>query len=392
MADVLGENFDLELQKLEDENYTEYVSAAGVTSKVENIYKTLKDMKFVMQQLDPKKTDNGKTQDDADRKDTYGDGRIHQQVDKCPVCGGEMHTPTRTGVCSRKCELAINVQDLSKTIGSLQEKVNNVNGNVQTALNLVNSLMTCINQLPQILSQILSMGLDETYLMYFKVYLKVVELWVQLQINKVLIWKNNLIIKMLEKKKHGIDEACSALDSLFAGVNAAVDAVQQMADAFAQSYETLLSTIINSLTMFILEPQGVHFLFTIRSMSRGANTMTMVRELKPTQFAPGAMDTKFVPIDQQTIVQMVRNAFPAMSDNDYMLDPTAFQARKALSNYNVDSIKQMVKPLLDLLRTATESLPKYENLKVTNVWWLAFLLMTWGPEGIVHFGFPSPYP
>ncbi len=108
MADVLGENFDLELQKLEDENYTEYVSAAGKTSGVANIYKTLKDIKHVMQQLDPKKTDGGETQDDVDRKDTYGDGRIYQHVLKCPVCGKEMKdTPTRTGVCSRACELTI---------------------------------------------------------------------------------------------------------------------------------------------------------------------------------------------------------------------------------------------------------------------------------------------
>ena len=197
MADVLGENFDLELQKLEDENYTEYVSAEGKTSGVANIYKTLKDIKHVMQQLDPKKTDGGETQDDVDRKETYGDGRIYQHVLKCPVCGKEMKdTPTRTGVCSRACELAINAQDLSKTIGDLQEKVNDVNGNIQKALNLVNSLMSCIQQLPEILNQILSMGLDDSYLMYFKVYLKVVELWVQLQVNKILIWKNNLIIKM----------------------------------------------------------------------------------------------------------------------------------------------------------------------------------------------------
>lgn len=392
MADVLGENFDLELQKLEDENYTEYVSAAGKTSGVANIYKTLKDIKHVMQQLDPKKTDGGETQDDVDRKDTYGDGRIYQHVLKCPVCGKEMKdTPTRTGVCSRACELAINAQDLSKTIGDLQEKVNDVNGNIQKALNLVNSLMSCIQQLPEILNQILSMGLDDTYLMYFKVYLKVVELWVQLQVNKILIWKNNLIIKMLEKKKHGIDEACSALDSLFSGVNAAVESVQKLAKAFSETHEQLLQTIINSLTMFILQPQGVHFFFTIRSMSKGYNATTMVRELKPTEFAPGLMNTKFVPIAEETVVNMVRNAFPPMTEDDYFLAPSAFQARKALSNYNVDAIKKMIKPLLSLLRTATESLPKYENLKVTNVWWLMFLLLTWGPEGQKHFGFPNPY-
>ena len=66
---------------------------------------------------------------------------------------------------------------------------------------------------------------------------------------------------------------------------------------------------------------------------------------------------------------------------------------KFLSKVDYKEYKKLLKKIMPAV-IKKDTFPKYENLKLTNVWWLSFLITKWTPTGAETYGIPgnSPMP
>ena len=85
---------------------------------------------------------------------------------------------------------------------------------------------------------------------------------------------------------------------------------------------------------------------------------------------------------------VVRTAFPPITEAEYLMVPGAFNVRKKFSPENLSAVMALLNTLTMLLKGPTEPLPKYEDLKITNIWFMLFLILSWGPMGLKHFASP----
>ena len=61
------------------------------------------------------------------------------------------------------------------------------------------------------------------------------------------------------------------------------------------------------------------------------------------------------------------------------MDPDLFDIRLALSDQNSPAIEKLVRLLEATIVIGADFLPAYERLNLTNIWFVAAILTTWGP-------------
>ena len=84
-------------------------------------------------------------------------------------------------------------------------------------------------------------------------------------------------------------------------------------------------------------------------------------------------------VDFQKINQIIRKAFPPITAPEYLMDPDLFDIRLALSDQNSPAIEKLVRLLEATIVIGGDFLPAYERLNLTNIWFVAAILTTWGP-------------
>ena len=373
-----GSESDDALNQLFRTSIAEAGSNAGRTWNIVDLWDSSEKAEKIAEKLDP--ADNKGVSVEVSEKDEYG----HQKVSygQCTHCGKELEKPSGTGFCSNACFLKHKLNLIKGGIDDLREETEDIVGNIAKAVELANGVLSLLSDMQQLLASLAARALDDRYLVYFKTKLNIVILYLRYQVNRLLIWKNNLMIAALDKVQKGINVANSALGSAFDAIQKGIDAVMALIDQFNQKYKIAYDVIVQSLIPFLLDPEALHFGVTPRSLTyypgKEANKIPNVN----------LNDSNGDVIDMDGLQEVVRGAFPRITEPEYLMDPTAFKARMMLSDYNYIAIQKMVEPILDLMKLGSEPMPKYEKLNITNAWWMVYLLLAFGPEAQKHYGLP----
>ena len=84
-------------------------------------------------------------------------------------------------------------------------------------------------------------------------------------------------------------------------------------------------------------------------------------------------------MNYEAIEKIVNVSLPPIQDFEYFMDPTAFKIRYALSQSNGPRVKKLCQMLEGLLVMAVDTFPRYDRLKLTNIWFVLAILTGWGP-------------
>lgn len=227
-------------------------------------------------------------------------------------------------------------------------------------------------------------GFDGMFAVYFKTVANMLMCYVKIQINNALIWKNDLIIELLSRKKNWTDGAMAGLEALFSGVEACIAGLAALNAQLNAAFAVVYNVVVSSMYPFLVEPESVSFGFTPRSLIRIPGMF--VNRLPSLNSGNTSKGTEMT----DAILAAFEPAFPPIMTPEWFMEPAAFRARMVMSDMNTAAICRIVNPLMMILKEV-EPLPRYENLQVWNIQWIAFLLGSWGPKGIDHYGIPA-YP
>ena len=359
---------------------------AGKTTGVKELWGKINTLKKVCDFNDFKKiVDGGKLL----LKNKKGDGRFDKEefsniYGTCPVCGKKLEKPTRDGFCSKKCALKQNAENLLGGIAEAKASAENITGNLGAIVDMSNTLIGGIDDVTSELASISDRGLDPRYEVYFKVALTSLKIYLKRNINELLIMKNHLLMHEIEKSMQRINASAIAdkANSVVSRIETAAQAAKKIMDQANDIYSKAYDLVVNTLVPFKIAPESMNFNFTIRSMAYYPGKFVVKLDNN------NANDSVCNVVMEDKLIGMVEGMFPHLTEDDMVLSPEKFNIRKITSEYNMRAIQKISAALTMLLKTGSEPLPKYDDLKLTNVWWMIFLLSSWGPQGKKHYAIP----
>lgn len=310
------------------------------------------------------------------------DGTVKNPGIACPVCGKEMENPTNSGFCSKACEAKFKLSKVTCAFLELKNPAEAIMGTFNEIVEFTNSLLDIATGIPAMIVDISGYPVKE-YVEYYANKIYILELQIKKKINEVLIYKNKLLIQILEQNKSGISGTADTLiGGALAGINAVVSAISTAMQAFDVAYMAVYNTLVNAMIPFLLKPESMSFFFTPRSLIKKPGTFVIPMSI--INLNVSALDV----LNADMIESVIDVGFPPIQDWEYCMDPTAFKIRQALSDQNAKGIYDLVSMMEILLYTGAMALPKYSMLKMSNAWWLIFLLTGWAPSSLVCFGDP----
>lgn len=302
----------------------------------------------------------------------------------CPVCGKNMKHIPPGGYCSIKCFM----QDILKRVKNQKTKTNDIDkllANVQNTLDMMNMALNLIAELPQKLLDIAK--LPPEIRNYLQIRINIIFITLKIMINKLMIIKNNLLIKLLSPLQKGIIEDFIA--SAFPQVGVVMQTIQQLYTAFDMTYTQILKIITNPI--LTIPPESYVWGLTPRSFFSfpGFLYIEVPKSGLLTDLIPMAGGISVLQADK--IAQTIQSMFPPILPIEYIMPPKAFDIRLALSNQS-DIVIKTIHKLESFLKVGPEYMPRYKDLKLTNPFFIAACLLGWGPTARLMFGsFINPW-
>jgi len=379
----LKASFSEYMRELASSSTTVEGDIAGKTDGVAGLYKFIENLNKTLDYVDPKKlaelgsfkTSNKTSEGKIDKSETgiYGN---------CEECGKALEKPSSDGFCSKACAMKHFASNVSGTIADLKE----TKENFVTKINAVTSAVdTFTNSIGEVVSEISSLpgrALDPRWEIYFKVRLNTIQIYLKKCINDLLIQKNMWVLHQVEKGKSMLHGKIGAALEPLEKIQKVVEAAKKLVDQMNSLYDKAYKMVVNSLAPFKLDPESMNFNMTVRSNTYYPGKFAV--KLKNNNTNDSICDV----VNTDAISSLVENAFPHINENEYVMEPEAFNVRKVTSEYNRKAILKMTQALSLLLKLGSEPLPEYKDLKITNVWWLVFLLTSFEPQGQRHYALP----
>jgi len=365
---------------------------AGKTSGVAELWNKIRMLTKVCDFNDVKKIINdgklllkNKKPDGKFDKDEYSN-----IYGTCPVCGKKLEKPTRDGFCSKKCALKQNADNLMNKVAEAKAQSENIAGKLSGVVDMTNTLINGIDDVTSELASISERGLDPRYEVYFKVALTNLKIYLKRNVNELLILKNHWLMHEVEKSAQRINasEIADSAMSAVSKIENAAQAAKKIMDQANKIYDMAYKLVVNTLVPFKIAPESMNFNFTIRSMTYFPGKFVV--KLNNNNKNDSVCNVLIEGADSNLlkISDMTEKMFPALTPEDMVLPPEVFNARKIMSEYNYKAIQKVSAALNMLLKSGAEPVPKYEELTLINVWWMLFLLSSWGPQGQKHYAIP----
>lgn len=311
------------------------------------------------------------------------DGKVKTPADKCPICGKDIEDPTKSGMCSKVCEAKFKLAKVMGKANELKDKADDYLGKINEVAEYINELLDIATGIPNMLIDVAAYPIQE-YVEYFTSRIQILELQIKKKINEVLIYKNKLLIQILETNKAGISGAADAvIGGALAGINAVIEVITTAMQAFDVAYQAAYNTIVNAMVPFMLQPESMSFFFTPRSLTKKPGVFVIPMSIINLNVSIADV------LNLDTIESVIDIGFPPIKDLEYLMDPAAFKIRQAFSDQNAKGIYDLVSMMEIMLYTGAEPLPKYSKLKMSNPFFVIFLLTGWAPASIVCFGIPG---
>ena len=136
-----------------------------------------------------------------------------------------------------------------------------------------------------------------------------------------------------------------------------------------------------------ISPESYAWLFTARSMMT-PDAGLLIIEL-PTHSTDGILKkiwpTGMINSACEKIDNVVKKTFPPIQAVEYFMDPDLFDVRLALSDQS-DLVKKFYETLEPLLVLGLDYMPRYKNLKLSNIWYVLAVMDGWSIHGRYEFG------
>lgn len=296
----------------------------------------------------------------------------------CKVCGKNMKHVPINGYCSIKCFL----EDLKKYLMAAKKKPNDVDAlieQLQKVLDMMSMVLNIVAEFPQKLID--AAKLPVRYRNYVQIRLNILFLTVRIAINKLMIIKNNIILRILQPITEGIMD--NKIVSKYKWLQTTVEFIQKLYAAFDSTYVVILNLLSNP--QFSIPPESYVWLMTPRSVTTLPGKLYAEVPISGVINAviPGGSIMSCLQIDK--INSILQGLFPPILAPEYLMDPKLFRVRLAFSDQS-DMVRQVGEMLETFLKIGPEWYPKYKDLKITNPFFVYAMLISWGPRGQQMFG------
>ena len=310
-------------------------------------------------------------------------GRTIKEGSTCRVCGKRLAYLPAQGFCSSECF----IKDLTNRVltqRALSEKdpVNVTVDYLQHWLQYINIVINLLTELPQLLRDV--QWLPEIYRNYVVVKLNICFVKIRLMITRLLLAKNDAIIRLLTPVQNGI------LDDKLANWFEPINNIIKIINIITKALNIAMAAAIKVMQIptSTIAPESYAWLMTPRS-ALNSDAGKLFIELPITSPAQGIIN-KIIPsgiLNQhvEAIDKWVHKKFPPILNGEYLMDPDAFNLRLELSDQS-DIVIRTYEILANFMVLGPDYMPRYKNLKLTNFYFITAILEGWAVHGKNSFG------
>lgn len=310
-------------------------------------------------------------------------GRTIKEGSTCRICHKRLAYLPAQGFCSTECF----IKDLTNRVlvqraTSENDPVNVTVDYLQHWLQYINIVINLITELPQLLRDV--RWLPDIYRNYVVVKLNICFVKIRLMITRLLLAKNDAIIRLLTPVQNGV------LDDKLAFWFEPINNVIKLINIITKALNTAMAAAIKAMQIptSTIAPESYAWLMTPRS-ALNSDAGKLFVELPTTSPTKGIV-TKIIPtgvLNQhvEAIDKWVHKKFPPITNAEYLLDPDAFNLRLELSDQS-DIVRRTYEILANFMVLGPDYMPRYKNLKLTNFYFITAILEGWAIHGKNSFG------
>ena len=326
-------------------------------------------------------------------------GQFLQRGSKCPVCGKTVPFMPANGYCSLECAGKDLLKKLTSSIsGEYEVETPEILNKIKNILDYFNLTLNVLTKIPDLLASFAK--LPQEYKDYATAKLNLVFLEIKKIINKLLIKKNELIIKLLRRIKFGTIDA--KLSKLFAAINSIISAVQVAKQALEKALNAAYKSISKASGLLYIGPQEYGFFMTLKSNMAlcpfyktdaltyppeqlgkpfwGGGVINIAFDMSMCQFSLNiGAKSALQNVDFEKINAVIRKVFRPITPPEYLMDPDLFDVRLAISDQNAPAIQKLIRTLESVMVFGGDFIPTYDRLSLTNIWFVIAILTCWGP-------------
>ena len=326
-------------------------------------------------------------------------GQFLQRGSKCPVCGKTVPFIPANGYCSLECAGKDLLKKLTSSIsGEYEVETPEILNKIKNILDYFNLTLNVLTKIPDLLASFAK--LPQEYKDYATAKLNLVFLEIKKIINKLLIKKNELIIKLLRRIKFGTIDA--KLSKLFAAINSIISAVQVAKQALEKALNAAYKSISKASGLLYIGPQEYGFFMTLKSNMAlcpfyktdaltyppeqlgkpfwGSGVINIAFDMSMCQFSLNiGAKSALQNVDFEKINAVIRKVFRPITPPEYLMDPDLFDVRLAISDQNAPAIQKLIRTLESVMVFGGDFIPTYDRLSLTNIWFVIAILTCWGP-------------
>ena len=348
----------------------------------------------------------------AGTRDALNKQRAKNKQDKCSACGkklDEFKYEQDSGFCSEECRQQSltkkdetekkskkliekgksKIDDLKKsyeelnnllyeTIENIEEfkkdlEIKLIDDPTKRLEKLANKARTDINKTADLYNTVLQSG----------VIMKINEMNTLLEgeINKEMTYVHREMYKLNEHIGKNIN--IGLLDSLTNKIKSLLKPIEALRASYDKAWNTAYELIV-SIIPPSLEPDSVNFVMTIKSNLFYPGSMANKIPNKNLSFTDSSIDF----LKQQKIVDILDEKLHNISNETLIQDVDQFRTILNKSSVRQKNIKSLIDSVKGLIMLLTEPLPKYENIKLSNLRYVLWASTCFGPTGQKHFGLP----
>lgn len=348
----------------------------------------------------------------AGTRDALNKQRAKNKQDKCSACGkklDEFKYEQDSGFCSEECRQQSltkkdetekkskkliekgksKIDDLKKSYEELNEllyetiddiaefkeelEVELVEGVDNRLDKLVNKSRISINKASDLHNTVLQSG----------IIMKINEVNTLLEgeINKEMSYVHREMYKLNEFIGNNINSGYT--DSLINKIKPLLKSIESLRNAYDSAWNTAYELIV-SIIPPSLEPDSINFVMTIKSNLFYPGSMANKLPNKNLSLTDSSINF----INQQKVVDILDEQLSNITNETLISDVEQFKAILNKSSVRQKNIKALIDSVKGLIMLISEPLPKYENIKLTNLRYVLWASTCFGPTGQKHFGLP----
>ena len=233
----------------------------------------------------------------------------------------------------------------------------------------------------------------------------------QVLIQRLMIWKNKLLVKIMSEVKFGW--ITKPLAAMLSGLQALTKSIEEFKKMLMSTYDPTMA-VLQNLTLFngvpfvgglTIDANGFAWALTPRSFisplpvgitcDMGKIFVNLPGAVGMDNIKKAIMPSALMNMNFSAIDAVIQGAFPPLTPLDYYLEPALFKVRFELSDQG--HVVEMVRQLLsDLLSIGPDYIPAFENLfpvktrfpyvNICYLWFLLGLMDAWAPHSKVMVG------